>query len=214
MRIRRTTSRVGRCIQRVRLIPFASVLVAALLMQTGCGTVTQQTVSALTGAGMLIPNADIRQTYYLGSFDPTSQLPPSIYRIRVSGQSSILNQTRFASGWYPAGLVDSLTGQLGMDVKSGTITPSGSTETTSNLTGRGLVMFGPEGMRDAPRNHRLVVIMGADPAQVEQAFSSALRTVASVRFGQSGAALDRDLFERLMLLGTEREQLKALLDER
>lgn len=200
---------------RPRVVGLLSAgLLWAMLLLTGCSTVTQQAVSALTVSGSLTPNADIQQTYYLGSFDPASQLPPSVYRIRVSGQSSILNQARFASGWYPAGLVDSLTGQLGMDVKTGTVTASGSTETTSNLTGRGLVMFGPEGMRDAPRNHRLVVIMGSNPEQVEQAFSSALRTVASVRFGQSGATLDRDLFERLTLLGTEREQLKALLDER
>jgi hypothetical protein len=192
----------------------AVLAAVALALLGGCSTVAQRAASSVVGVASLTPNADIQQTYYLGSFDPTSQLPPAVYRIRVSGQSSILNRTRFASGWYPAGLVDALNGNLSIDTKNGNVSSSGAQDSASVLEGRGMVMFGPEGMRDAPRNHRLVVIMGSSPEQVEQAFSSALRSVATVRFGQSGAALDRQLFTRLTQLAAERDQLKAIRDER
>ena len=171
---------------------------------------------AATVVGSLTPSADIEQTYYLGSFDPRSQLPPAIYRIRVRGQSSFLNQSRFASSWVPAEVVDSLTGSLSIDNKNGKVTVERDAATSSSLegAGRGLVMFGPEGFREAPRGHRLVIIMGANPEFVEQAFSSALGSVAQVKFGRSGAALDSDLFGLLLTLGQEREQLKAVVAER
>ena len=37
------------------------------------------------------------------------QVPPSVYRVRVKGQASFLSATKFASGWVPADLVDSLS---------------------------------------------------------------------------------------------------------
>lgn len=187
---------------------------SAWLLLAGCTTVAQRAASSVVSVASVTPNADIQQTYYLGSFDPASQLPPAVYRIRVSGQSSVLNRTRFASGWYPAGVVDALNGNLSIDNKTGAVSSSGAQDNNSSLEGRGMVMFGPEGMREAPRNHRLVVIMGSSPEQVEQAFASALRSVATVRFGQSGAALDKQLFTRLTELASERDQLKAIRDAR
>jgi len=193
----------------------------ALPMLSGCGALSvvhrnQLIGSAAAMVGSLTPSADIEQTYYLGSFDPRSQLPPAIYRIRVRGQSSFLNQTRFASSWVPAEVVDSLTASLSIDNKSGKVSAERDVATSSSLegAGRALVMFGPEGFREAPRGHRLVVIMGANPEMVEQAFSSALGSVAQVRFGRSGAALNSDLFGMLLTLGQEREQLKAVAAER
>ncbi len=178
----------------------------------GCGTLTvaQRNVVAAAAVGSVVPNANLDQIYYLGSFDPHSQLPPSLYRIRVRGQSSILSQMRFASSWAPAAVVDSLSGNVEMDIKSGRVTTTGG-EGKGLGDGRGLMLFGPEGFRPAPRDHRLVVIMGSSPEAVEQAFSSALGTVARVRFGQPSGALDRRLFEHLTELGQERRELEALV---
>lgn len=198
-----------------RLALVAVGLACCMVMLGGCATVAQRAAGGVTTAAALTPNADIQQTYYLGSFDPANQLPPAVYRIRVTGQSSIINRTRFASGWYPAAVVDALNGKLTLDNKTGDVTGSGVQDGASGiLPGRGMVMFGPEGLREAPRDHRLVVIMGSNPEQVEQAFSGALRSVATVRFGQSGAGLDKQLFTRLTELASEREQLKAIRDER
>ena len=55
--------------------------------------------------------------------------------------------------------------------------------------------------------------MGSNPEMVEQAFSSALGTVARVRFGQPTAALDRELFDMLIKLGQERAKLEALAQQ-
>ena len=188
---------------------------------TGCGAMSVAHRNQLIGgtgivAGSLFPSTDVEQTYYLGSFDPRSQLPPAIYRIRVRGQSSFLNRARFASSWVPAEVVDALTGSLDIDSKNGKVSVSQDDTTKVSLegAGRGLILFGPEGFREAPRKHRLVVIMGASPEDVEQAFSSALGSVAKVKFGQSGGSLDRELFSLMLDLGKERDQLKAIGGER
>jgi hypothetical protein len=174
--------------------------------------------SAIIGAAAVTPGTDLEQTYYLGSFDPRGQLPPAIYRIRLRGQASILNSTRFASSWVPAAVVDSLAGsaniKLGKD-DAGSVSisaPPDNVKSSLEGAGRRLMLFGPEGFRKAPEGHRLVVIMGSSPENVEQAFASALGTVAQARFGRSAATLDRDLFGLLLELGQEREQLKALGD--
>ncbi|WP_457323312.1 hypothetical protein [Roseateles sp. P5_E11] len=197
-----------------------SVLLWPLLLG-GCGALTvpqrnQAALVAIAGVGAAVPGSEVAQTYYLGSFDPRGQLPPTVYRIRVRGQASVLNQTRFASGWAPAGLVDSLTGSLSLDVRSGNVAAAKAAESESSLgqAGRGLVMFGPEGFREAPRDHRLIIMMGSNPEMIEQAFSSALGTVARVRFGQPTAALDRELFDLLISLGQERARLESLAAER
>jgi len=192
---------------------------AAGSLLAGCGSlsvVQRNQVGLLSAAtvGAATPGTELAQTYYLGSFDPRGQLPPSIYRIRVSGQASILNQTRFASGWAPAGLVDSLTSSINLDARNGTFTTTAAADPSDlSEAGRGLVLFGPEGFREAPRGHRLVIMMGSNPEMVEQAFSSALGTVARVRFGQPTAALDRELFDMLIKLGQERAKLEALAQQ-
>ena len=101
------------------------LLAASVLANlTGCGAMSVAHRNQLIGgtgivAGSLFPSTDVEQTYYLGSFDPRSQLPPAIYRIRVRGQSSFLNRARFASSWVPAEVVDALTGSLDIDSKNG-----------------------------------------------------------------------------------------------
>lgn len=195
--------------------PFLALSLVTILLLQGCGTsVPQRNLGAATVMAALSPSAEIEQTYYLGSFDPRDQLPPAIYRIRVRGQSSILNATRFASSWVPAEVVDSLTGSLAIDAKSGRVSLERQDGSVSSLAdaGRRLMLFGPEGFREAPTGHRLVVIMGGDPQMVEQAFAEALGSVAQVKFGRVGVPLDRDVFALLLALGQEREQLNAVAE--
>lgn len=191
-----------------------AVLAAGALQ--GCGTeniaLRNRQVGGTLAALAMTPNADIEQTYYLGSFDPQDQVPPAVYRIRVRGQSSILNRTRFASSWVPAEVVDALTGSIAFaDSSSTSVTAGNGFGRGDGLkVGRGMVMFGPEGFREAPRNHRLVIIMGSDPEQVEQAFASALGTVAIAKFGKSGAGVDQEVMDLLLQLATEKDSLRAL----
>lgn len=203
-----------------RPIAMATASTAALLLGACEHLSVAERNQSIAGLAVLTaaitPSAEVEQTYYLGSFDPRSQLPPAVYRIRVRGQSSLLNDVRFASSWVPSEVVDALTGTLSIDTKSGALGVNSDAATKSSLAtaGRGLVVFGPEGFREAPRGHRLVIIMGASPETVEQAFASALGTVAQVKFGQSTSVLDRDLFTHLLDLSKEREQLKSIAAER
>jgi hypothetical protein len=189
-------------------------LVAAATL-TGCGSLTVAQNNQLAGlaavtALSMTPNADLEQTYYLGSFDPQGQVPPAVYRIRVRGQSSILSRVRFASSWVPAEIVDALTGSISINSKDGTIDVKKDGGVDGIANGRGLVMFGPEGFREAPRNHRLVIVMGTSPETVEQAFASALGTVARVRSGESTAGLDRGIIDLLAGLGDEKQRLRSI----
>lgn len=203
-----------------RHFPMLAAALALLPALAACSswTIAQKNQGygvAAAAVASVIPSADLEQTYYLGSFDPRGQLPPTIYRIRVRGQSSILNQTRFASGWVPAAVVDSLARSLTIDTKTGAVGVGGEGATSViSDKGRRLVLFGPEGFREAPRDHRLVVMMGSSPEEVEQAFASAIGAVALAKFGQSGPALDRELFGLLLELGHEREQLQALAEDK
>ena len=193
------------------------LLLLHVALASGCSTVAQ-TNQAIALAGTvslsLTPSFDLEQTYYLGSFDPAGQLPPTLYRIRVRGQSSILNSTKFASSWVPAEVVDALTGSAALDTKNGNITITKDPNNPGvniNDSGRRLMQFGPEGFRSAPKNHRLVILMGADPEAVEQAFSSALGTVALASSGQSGNAVDREALKALLDMGRDKARLQALL---
>ena len=50
------------------------------------------------------------------------------------------------------------------------------------------MMFGPEGFREAPANHRLVVVMGADPSAFFEAVDQTLGVIAQATQGISKAA--------------------------
>ena len=96
------------------LLPGCGSKVANLALGAGSVVVTPV---ALKGAK--VPTDAIAQTYYLGVYDPQGQLPPSIYRVRVQGQSSFLNRTKFASGWVHAGLIDSLGTEIAFNENDG-----------------------------------------------------------------------------------------------
>lgn len=193
-------------------------LLAAILL-TGCATVAQ-TNSLVGGLGVTTlgnsPTTNLRQTYYLGVFDPREQLPPTIYRLRVHGQASALSRTAFASGWVRADLVDSLSGKVMTEKSNGSITEDVAMrvqkEEDRNALDRRLIMFGPEGFREAPKNHRLVVVMGSNPSSFFNAVDSALGTVAEVSQGQSnGVDVVRELWQETARLREEKRATETLI---
>lgn len=193
--------------------PLAACLLLALL--SGCGNLTDaQKALGTFGTGILgvTPSSELQQTYYLGVFDPQDQLPPTLYRVRVKGQASPLNFTQYASGWLPAEVADSLTGapRFQADGKLGAferVEGGGGTFET----GRRLVMFGPDGFREAPRNYRLVIVMGSDPQKFFQGVQEALGTVAAATQGSGGAQFEREIFQELLKLHADRDKFFNLL---
>ena len=175
------------------------------------GTVTLGVIGT-TVVGGLAPTHEIEQIYYLGVFDPQDQLPPEVYRVRLHGQSSFLNSTKFASGWVRADVIDTLGTSVGFNKESGQIeiTKGDDDDLAKIKTGRRLMMFGPEGFREAPADHRLVVVMGASPEAFFQAVDEALGVVSEAVAEQRSAGLDRALFEALTRARSERERLVQL----
>ncbi len=169
-------------------------------------------VIGTTVVGGLAPTHEIEQIYYLGVFDPQDQLPPEVYRVRLHGQSSFLNSTKFASGWVRADVIDTLGTSVGFNKESGRIeiTKGDDDDLAKIKTGRRLMMFGPEGFREAPADHRLVVVMGASPEAFFDAVSEALGVVSEAVAEQRSAGLDRALFEALTRARSERERLVQL----
>lgn len=191
---------------------FAPVLVALAMSLAGCGNLSQgerAAGSSLVVGSVIagnIPTTDIEQVYYLGVFDPQDQLPPTIYRVRLRGQASALNATRYASGWVRADLIDSLS-TVAQSKDGGIQITRADEQTQAFSTGRRLVMFGPEGFREAPRDHRLVIAMGSDPGKFFSAVDEALGVVAVATQGRGGLKLEQDLFREMTELKVQRDRL-------
>ena len=170
-------------------------------------------VVAVTATGAHSPTQEIEQTYYVGIFDPQEQIPEAVYRIRVHGQGSLISQTRFASGWVPASLADSLGTSIGFGKDSGAIEFNGKDNATGGpITGRRLMMFGPEGFREAPKDHRLAIVMGSSPEKFFDAMSDGLATIAQVQAEARGSVATTLLLEELLRLRDERDRLGEVRD--
>ena len=187
----------------------------ALFVLVGAAGCTTQAaivggVAGVAAYGGRSPTSEIEQIYYLGSLDPRGQLKPEMYRIRVRGQASALSGVDFASGWAPAPLVDSLSTQFRFSAQNGDLTSSGDENQTSLKTGRAQVMFGPEGFREAPRDHRLVIVMGSDSKAFFTAVDNTLGVVAQAQASRRSAGLDRELFSALSLVRAEERDLNRL----
>jgi hypothetical protein len=181
---------------------------------TGCGS-TEANIGLAVGATLLggqSPGSEIEQVYYLGVFDPQEQVPSAIYRLTVRGQGSFISQTKFASGWVPANLVDTLNTSIGFEKNGNGIKIEGKGDDPGGgiQTGRRMMMFGPEGFREAPRDHRLVICMGASPEKFFGAIGEALGTVAQVEIAQQGDAAHTLMLEELLRLQREGERLRDL----
>ena len=165
------------------------VTITISISLAACGS-TEENVALLAGGvfgatllGARAPSHEIQQTYYLGVFDPQSQVEPTVYRVRLHGQASFISGVQFASGWLPSIAVDSLGTRVEWDEgkKTASIVRADKDDANNTFqTGRRLVMFGPEGFREAPADHRLVVAMGTDPQAYFEAVNGALEVVATV----------------------------------
>jgi len=183
---------------------------------TGC-LKTNEAISVGVVAGTVglarTPSHEIEQIYYLGVFDPREQVPPAVYRVRVHGQASSMSRMRFASGWVPASLIDSLGTGIGFDKESGRIsitrTDKGD-ELSALTTGRRMMLFGPEGFREAPKDHRLVIVMGSSPEDYFKNIDQALGVVSKTMVEQKSAALSDELIRALTEVKSQSDRLADL----
>ncbi|MAG98479.1 MAG: hypothetical protein CMM08_17550 [Rhodospirillaceae bacterium] len=166
---------------------------------------------AVTALGAQAPTHEIQQIFYFGVFDPQGQLPAQMYRIRVHGQASFISQMQFASGWVPAAMIDSL-GSSAQFSKQGRIGVSQVSEgQISDLSeGRRLMLFGPQGFREAPKDHRLVIVMGASPEGFFSAIDETVGKVSEVMEERRNSALVQKLFQALTAAKADRERLLEL----
>jgi len=195
----------------------AAVTAALCLAQAGCGTLTlEQNVAAgalgTTLLGARTPAQEIEQIYYLGVFDPQEQVPPTVYRVRVHGQASLISGMKFASGWVHANLIDSLGSHIEFDKDGGrvSITKGSKDELAALQTGRRLILFGPEGFREAPKDHRLVIVMGSSPDKYFEALDKSLGVVSEVMAEQRNTGINKLLLEALAKAKGERDRLDQL----
>jgi hypothetical protein len=192
-----------------------AVVLAALA--SGCSHIPTRNSGIAAGvlAAAHMPTTQLQQVYYLGVFDPRDQVPPTIYRVRIQGQASLLNSTNFASGWVHASVLDSLSSSTTHEATLKELGGKGGNgkngDDKSALTGRRLIMFGPEGFREAPKDHRLVVVMGSDPSAFFSSIDRALGVVAEATQGATaGPELTRLLLEEQALMRDEEKKLAAL----
>lgn len=193
----------------------AAVLLAGGLLSALSACTTEEIIGSTIGATVLganSPSQEIQQIYYLGAFDPQEQLPPTVYRIRVKGQASFISFVRFASGWVPAPFIDSLSSSVAFseETTAVNIDARASDKLSRLTTGRRLMLFGPEGFREAPKDHRLVVVMGSNPEDFFNAIDTSIGAVAQAIDEQRNARLGRILFEALARIETENDRLDTL----
>jgi hypothetical protein len=194
----------------------ALVVLALAGLGSGCTTTTATIAAGIGGTAFLAhsPNNEIEQIYYLGVFDPQEQVPPTVYRVRVHGQASAFNFTRFSSGWVPADVIDSLGTSVHFE-KAGRALKIEDAEKLNNAlpTGRKLVLFGPEGFRPAPEDHRLVIVMGSNPEGFFKAIDESLGMVSEVKVQQRNMKLQQEVFTELLQISNERQRLDELVKD-
>ena len=187
-------------------------LIVTIFALTACSTPAQIAggIVGTTVVGARAPGTEIEQIYYLGSFDPQGQLKPEMYRIRVHGQASAISGVNFGSGWAPAQLVDSLSTTYRFDQDDSFASSNGTGLATPLAVGRAQMLFGPEGFREAPRDHRLVIVMGSSPEAFFQAIDETLGAVAAVQQKQRQTGVEKELFTALSTLIADRKSLERL----
>jgi hypothetical protein len=152
-------------------------VLATVFASVGCSVQQAGVVAAgvLTlGIGGAIKGHEIKDIYYVGVVDPLAQIPPTLYRITIRGEASIVSSVRFESGWVKSQLVDSLGTSVRFDDSGAVRITKGEGDALQLESGRPLWLFGPEGFRPAPKDERLVVVMGSDPSAFFQAVSKVL----------------------------------------
>jgi hypothetical protein len=192
--------------------PRAALVVLPLLLALACQTPGQTagavaaTVAVVGGA---TPTQSIEQTYYVGIFDPHEQLPQAVYRLTVHGQASAISSMRFASGWVPAKFVDGLGSRVGFNDQGQVKIEEGDAGAAINPSRR-LMMFGPEGFREAPRDYRLAIVMGSSPQAFFDSIDSALAAVVQVQQERLESPESQRILEELYRLQREHRDLDRL----
>lgn len=194
---------------------FISIICFVFIICSGCSTEAVVIGTAgTTAAGAVIPAQEVRQIYYLGVFDPKEQLPSTIYRVTIHGQASFISNKKFASGWLPAHLADSLGSNISFN-KNGNIQiiPASGDDKSELTTGRRLMLFGPEGFREAPHGHRLAVVMASSPEDFFEAVGSGLDTLAEVQVQKLEAEAGKEVITALSEIYLERVKLESLKNQ-
>lgn len=201
------------------LVPLITAL-CLLLVTPGCDT-PEKTIGLTAGlavgttlVGSRSPGHEIEQVYYVGMLDPQEQLPPTIYRLTVRGQASALSTVKFASGWVPANLIDTLNSSAGFSEDK--LHPTFKSDDTTPLTletGRRMVMFGPEGFRQAPKDHRLVMVMGAKADRFFQAMDEVLGSMGKVSVAEESDEFRKQLLKEMHSVLVEAQSIKRLQED-
>lgn len=212
------------CLKK-RLNILVIILVAVVLpclCLTGCSWSPEEKAATVVGSvvtttaiGARTPGHEIEQVYYLGAFDPREQIPPTIYRITVRGQASILSSTKFATGWVPAQFIDSLNTHIGFDVNdskspNAKFTSGDDKYSSKGFRGRKLVLFGPEGFREAPKDQRLVVVMGASPKAYFEAIDQTLGEFSRIQVEQTHGELKNRILRTILELNAQEDRINDL----
>jgi hypothetical protein len=183
----------------------------------GCTTteIAGGTTAGVVGVTYLAgraPAHEIQQVYYLGVLDPLEQVPPTVYRVTIRGQSSLTSSVRFGSGWVPAALIDSLNTNIDFDDNGRLkIIRGGSDKELSSLKpDRRFVQFGPEGFREAPKDHRLVVVMGSNPEAFFKAIDRTLGAVAGVSREKADSEVSKKLLVAMGEVLVEKTRLTEI----
>jgi len=196
----------------------ATAVVALIGIAEGCGTAAGNLgvgAGVVTVLGGESPSQELEQVYYLGVFDPQEQVPEAVYRLTVRGQASIYSGMRFSSGWVPAKFVDSLNTQIGSssDPTTRPVIDKGEAELLANLKpGRRLMLFGPEGFREAPPDHRLVIVMGSNPEAFFHAIDLTLGALAQAQVERLPAEDAKKIADAMAAAKQQEDQLNQLLN--
>ena len=194
---------------------FAVALCLSSFLLGGCNTLEGKVAAGAWGATAALAQApahEVEQIHYIGVFDPHEQVPPSVYRVRVRGQASFMSRTNFASGWVHASLVDSLGTNMSFNNETGSwnVSKVEERETTKLKTGRRQMLFGPLGFREQPADHRLCIVMGANPDEWFRAMDEALGVVADAVSERRVGELKSDVFDQITTAKQEQKALESL----
>ncbi len=112
-------------------------------------------------------------------------------------------------------MIDSLGSSVEISKKDGKIVMTRAEgDQLSRLTiGRRLMQFGPEGFREVPKDHRLVILMGSDPEDFFKAMDEALGAVSQAKIDQDSRALNKLLFEAITKARAEKLLIETQLEE-
>ena len=78
-------------------------------------------------------------------------------------------------------------------------------------TGRRMMLFGPEGFRAAPADHRLAVVMASDPSAFFEAIDSALGQLSAAKAleATTAPAIEAKITQALLASTREKAELDA-----